>query len=272
MLRSAVEKLARFLEPQWPRPRYGLNEEPILLLLLTLPFSGSTAMAKFIQQAEGVGTIEEISEGQRIVKGMFASDRWRPEKICDYESIKCCWFSAIEEQIRDDKTIEYVIEKSPPNMVRHRHIIGLFRQGRVVVNNRNPYAWVSSSVHKRIDFSSLQETDRKQLIEKRTGIWLEKSALLRTICQTDGVPLLTYEKFCERPARILESFSLHRDLVRFDPDYAVSVKNYDRQPITNMNARQVSELSNDELEAIRTRLEPHFGLLDFFGYNTDWRI
>ncbi|GAB4269924.1 MAG: hypothetical protein Kow0013_21770 [Pararhodobacter sp.] len=38
------------LQPEWPRPRVRDVREPVMLLLITPPNSGSTAIADFVAQ------------------------------------------------------------------------------------------------------------------------------------------------------------------------------------------------------------------------------
>lgn len=250
-------------QPDWPIPSAARVIKDRVLLLLTPPNSGSTAIADFLGQQSGAGRLYGNCEGQWLVKGLSDIDRWWPEKYVDYASVASVWAARIAEK-KAERPLAFVVEKSPPNLVRYRDLLGILPNARVVVNNRDPYANVASQL-KRYQATHYDGVRREEAIQHLARLWLFRSKLLRRAQEEDGFPVVTYETFCADPGAILDAFGLDRDAAA-DAGTAVRVKDYPAQGIHNMNARQIGQLAPEEVALISLELEPEADLVGFFGY------
>ena len=155
------------------------------------------------------------------------------------------------------------MEKSPPNLVRYRRILEIFSGARVVVNARNPYANIAS-ISGRNWPDDLDADARATRMTEAAERWLGWAKGLRAAHEEDGYPLLTYEAFCAEPKRLAEALSFDPDA--FDAAATVKVKDYEPQPIVNMNERQLATLTERDRGAITDVLSGEPDLLAFFGY------
>ena len=100
--------------------------------------------------------------------------------------------------------------------------------------------------------------------ESAIHYWLVWSQYIKEACEKDNILLVTYERFCEDPYRLIAAFGLSRDGFRKDAE--LEVKDYKVQGIRNMNAEQIALLSAKQKEIITTALSEHKELLVYFGY------
>lgn len=248
---------------RWPQSEINHIEDPFLLLL-TPPNSGSTAIAKFICQSEKVASLNESDcEGQWLINGLCEIDRWWPEKYVDYQSVAGVWHDVIQKKKRDAQSVEYFFEKSPPHMVRYRELLEILPNARIVVNNRDPYANIGSQA-KRYSGDHYKDVRREEVIWHLAKLWIYRSQFLKSAAEKENCPVFTYEAFCEQPLKILDLFKLQ--LPDIESQAVVQVKDYESQPIKNMNIAQIELLSKQEIQLITDMLKDHSELLDFFGY------
>lgn len=241
-----------------------------MLLLLTPANSGSTAIAEFLSQADGVFGLTPRFEGQWLLPTLSNDNRWREDHRIEDVEIARVWKRRIRAISRHATEIRYIVEKSPPNMMRHSQILRIMPKVRVVVNNRNPFAQVASSGFRYKEFSALDPESRLEECLARVDVWLDRSKRLRDISQEHGYPTLTYERFCEAPLSIFEAFGFDDETVKRQSISAeVSVKDYAPQQVTNMNPSQIRKLSSMELDRMSKRLDAHKDVLSFFGYSHD---
>lgn len=142
----------------------------------------------------------------------------------------------------------------------------MFPHTRIVVTNREPYAQIASAagrVHSLHQTTS--PTIRTAVLTELAGLWLARSYLLRNAIETDSLPFLSYEDFCEAPSTLAGSFALDHFRYRDDVDID-GVKDYPPQPVHNQNARQIGGLSTLDVQVISRSLRGHTDLLSFFGY------
>ncbi|SDB48102.1 sulfotransferase [Bauldia litoralis] len=238
-----------------------------MLLLLTPPNSGSTSMADFMAQSPQVGGLQRRYEGQWLVDHLHEKDRWNDQKPCDYEMIGKVWREAADATMQKHPEVIYLIEKSPPNMVRYREILALFDRTRVVINNRDPYASVSSLGYRYHGFDELDRAQRLERVESLAERWIGCARMLKRIAEREGYPMIRYEEFCEAPEAIFQKFGLSETgSAGADRNYLVNVKDYPSQPIRNMNEDQISKLSTEEIERIGKTLSTDADVVRFFGY------
>jgi hypothetical protein len=275
--KSAMKKLIRQLPvPKktvlWPNQNGVVHINKPFLILLTPPNSGSSAIANFIGQAQGVNGLGwpefgagRAYEGQWLVPGLTGVDRWWSEKYVNWSSVSGTWGQRIT-QIERRRPVEYVLEKSPPNIVRYKALRQMLPNARFVINNREPFANIASQIM-RYGATIYKGVPRDEAITHLAELWLYRSRHLRQAKIDEGYELLSYEDFCADPSAIAGAFGLE-GAVDLRSDYAVQIKDYDRGEIRNMNARQVAQLSDAETGLIASILTREPELVDFFGYNT----
>jgi sulfotransferase family protein len=254
-------------QPQWPKPPYSPRIEPHFLFIITLPYSGSTALAAVLNSSHRTTLLHERGEGQWLIPGLCTHDRWNPHKEVDYQSVKAVWLNKFQHIQQLVQTVDVVIEKSPPNMVRIEKLIGLFERSTLLANNRDPYASCVSRLYRMQDVEGLNPEKRAETLAEFAGDWVVRSHMVRGLIKQRGIPLVTYEAFCDAPATTLARLRLPDGLVdSVNPDAVIQVKDYRLQKISNQNQRQIALLTPAQIEAISECLQQHEDLLDFFGY------
>ena len=266
MLKTYVRALQKALEPEWPVSRFDKTVDPKIYFLLTPPNSGSTAIADFFCQIDYVTGLQKKYEGQWLVKGMRARDRWQKQKLIDYDSVRSVWINKFMQLARNNPTINSILEKSPPNLVRYEALRRAFPNSLFVVNNRNPYAYVSSQFRRYHEKKIRDLRGRKIMMENLAKQWIIRSRLLQDSLHKDGFPLLTYECFCEDPTRIFSAYGLESNFLKINSNYAVKVKDYDKQIIRNLNSVQIDHLEEYDIDVISKILRSDADLLQGFGY------
>ena len=266
-LKQMLRTLYLRTRPRWPTPRYNENNQPHFFFLITPPFSGSTAIAKLLNTSQRTMTLTSNGEGQWLVPGLCEQDRWNPNKKVDYESVKAVWLNVFQKEKKQNPHVEVVIEKSPPNMIRIEQLSSQFTDYSFLANNRDPYANCASILYRNYDPDNISSTKRKELLEQLAKAWLMRSNKLKEFITNHEVPLLTYEQFCQKPSSILEVLELPEGVSdTIDINAKIKVKDYKVQSISNQNERQISNLTNSDIESIGFILKNESALLNFFGY------
>lgn len=205
-------KLSR-IEPaaeRWPYKSDDTVKTPTILIF-TPPNSGSTAMSKFLTASKHVSSYYAVNnEMQWIIPGLAEPDRWWPEKPVCYRSVAGTLNKAAEQARHDKPETAYFVEKSPPNMVRHRDLVSLFETPKVLVNNRDPYANIASQIS-RYSQTHYEGLDRVDTVRHLAKIWIYRSQFLAEIAETYDAPILTYEGFCDAPQDILTCLDIDLD-------------------------------------------------------------
>lgn len=267
LAKNIVNAITRVIKPRWPTPRYDENNQPHLFFLITPPYSGSTAIAKLLDTSSRTMTLVPNGEGQLLLPGLCEEDRWEPKKEVNYDSVKATWLAEFQKRNRLEPQIDVVIEKSPPNMVRIDELLALFADYSLLANNRDPYAYCASSFYRNHEANKISAEKRKEVLEQLANNWLIRSGQIKAIISKYEIPLLTYERFCEQPAAILELLKLPEGVIdSIDFGAKVKVKDYTAQPIVNHNARQISSLTEADLASISQILAADLPLLELFGY------
>jgi hypothetical protein len=252
---------------QWPRPSVDRRNQPHLLFLVTPPFSGSTAIAELLRSSPCVAFLQERAEGQWLLPGLCADDRWDVDKPVDYSSVQAIWLQRWQQLQAADPALRVVVEKSPPNMVRLDELAALFSDVSFLANNRDPYANCASILYRMHDGEQLAPAQRVRLLRTLASHWILRSGRIRELVSRLGIPLLTYEQFCDEPASIIGKLSLPTGVAEsIDVQARVQVKDYPMQGIANQNQRQIALLSDEEIAAITGVLAPKQELLDYFSY------
>lgn len=266
-IRQWLKKGSLLPERKWPKPSYDNADQPLFLFVLTPPYSGSTALAELITSSQNVMSYTAKSEGQWLVPGMCAADRWDPNKAVNYASVKAVWLNAYQKAQRQEPKIEVVIEKSPPNIVRLEALAAQFTNVAYLANNRDPYA-NCASILSRHHSETVDQSNRTTTVEKVVQDWITRSTIIRKFVNEKKMPLITYEEMCEAPTSLLSKLPLPSAiLATIDVNAKVKVKDYPEQPISNQNERQIAKLSPGDLDAISQTLKGQEDLMAFFGYS-----
>jgi len=254
-------------ENKWPMPMYDENNQPHFLFIITPPFSGSTALAKILNTSCRTMFIQKKGEGHRLVPGLCEADRWNPDKEINYNSLKAVWLNAFQKVQQLTQTIDVVIEKSPPNLVRIEQIASQFNNYSFIANNRNPYANCASILYRKYDAENLNTEQRINILKVLAENWLIRSKEIMKLVVKLQIPLLTYEEFCKTPEIVISKLNLPNGVIEtINPNATVKVKDYKVQKISNQNKRQIANLSEKEIESISHILEAHQEVLAFFNY------
>lgn len=223
-------------------------------------------MAKLLLNSPDVWTPGPNGEGQWLpeVESIMRHDPWNPAVDFDWPRIRECW-----ERLRPPNgTI--MLDKSPPNIVRAAQIVKAFPDSFFVISVRNPYAWISSH---RAWITSGRRSPQVIDLGAATTRSIALDWLMRAKYQIGNVELLrgrslvcNYETFCLSPNLFLQNiYNIFGDL-KIDPRASLQIKDYAKQRIENMNARQIANLSGEDVEVIGDTLRHEPSVLSFFGY------
>jgi hypothetical protein len=273
--RAALIKIKRrFCQSEWPRPSHklALDREPKFVFIFTPPYSGSTALAKVLNSAWSSMALTSDCEGQWLVPGLCKSDRWDPGKWVDWESVRLTWLSKVRMVEELTGKARIVIEKSPPNLVRHNELLATFPNHEIIVFNRNPFANCSSILYRNYPAEDMSDNDRLEILENLAKKWINRSSYAMKVSSLHSSLTITYEQFCADSSGIVKML-IDRipSLQGIDPDLEIRVKDYPAQKITNFNNVQISKLTPREIEMIGIVLSKHEALLNQFQYTSDWR-
>ncbi|EED34469.1 conserved hypothetical protein [Luminiphilus syltensis NOR5-1B] len=254
---------------RWPRPDFDdARPQPRFLFIVTPPYSGSTALAELINTSSKTLFLHAGGEGQWLVPGMCEKPRWDPARTFDFESIKAVWLSRYQSLQSSAGSVDTVIEKSPPNMLRLDRFVEVFDDVAIMANNRQPHAHCSSVLFRNHAATELSSSRRLEIVRDAAHGWLKRSELIAHIVEKYQAPLLTYEQFCKDPARLLDRLPLPSHVTAdIDTNASVSVKDYAPQAIVDQNQKQVARLSDEEIQAVDTVVASRPDLLTFFSYS-----
>ncbi len=153
-------------------------------------------------------------------------------------------------------------------MMRIEAMLAQFKHYSLIANNRNPYANCASILYRLHDGENASPAKRLRILETLTEEWLHRSGKIKELVQKLGIPLVTYEAFCENPATVIKSLNLPDGVTEsMDLNAKVKVKDYEAQEISNQNERQISRLSSGEIESCSAILNNNQALLSFYEYD-----
>ena len=166
------------------------------LFVATLPNSGSTALAGFLDSAPRAVKLAPDGEGQGLVPEMSApARRWDPATPLDFGLVRAVW---IDRALRAGPGPRLVIEKSPPNLCRFRALLAAFADmpSTVIRFTRDPYA-VCASWARRYPPGMLARDWHPELAGRMTG----EAAYFRTLGGHCGkqIALLAAPRRPQRP-------------------------------------------------------------------------
>jgi hypothetical protein len=256
------------LAERWPVRPFKPGLEPHFLFIITPPYSGSTALTEVINTSHRTMLLEKRGEGQWLIPGLCEPDRWQATKQVNYESVRSVWLHQFQYVHSLVRTVDVVIEKSPPNMMRIEKLAPLFQKYSLIANNRDPYANCASILYRSRNVETLSSEERADALRLLANKWLVRSRRLLDLVQRCDIPLLTYETFCDSPSSALRRLRLPDGLAEtINTNAVLTIKDYKPQQLSNQNLRQISQLTGDDIEAISRIIRKDEELLEFFGYN-----
>lgn len=248
---------------RWPNKSYDAVEVPTIFIF-TPPNSGSTAISKLLTSSERISSFNSITnEMQWLIPGLCEQDRWFSKKAICYESIAGTANLRAAEIQNSEPNVQYFVEKSPPNMVRHKDLLRCFPNRKIVINNREPLANIASQ-KKRYSSNIYHGFGNEEIVRNLAELWIFRSKILCEIQEMYNAPVVTYEDFCDNPIVIFDALNIRN--IAASKTSQVRVKDYASQSIVNMNAEQKNLLSDREVEIVCEALSDHSNLLKKFNY------
>lgn len=246
------------------------------LLLLTIPNSGSTALAKMLLTAPNTFSLSDRAEGQWLIPSLCKTpERWSPDYRVWGRKIRATWLSAIG---KGTTSPILVVEKSPPNLCRFQSLITALgpMQTHVATLSRDPYA-TCSSWSTRYGPRILEEnwgiTGAKSLAKDLRyfsllgEIWLERARMLLEARRFSTIDI-RYEDFTnDVSATVRQLETAIPGLRDISVNARIQVKDYGEQRISNMNDRQIGRLTADQIDAISLGLSSDADTVRNFGYS-----
>ncbi|MEO1079762.1 MAG: sulfotransferase [Pseudomonadota bacterium] len=246
-------------------------QEPVFLIVLSPPYSGSTALAQLLNTGHHSMLLHRKGEGQWLVPGMCQADRWDHRKPVLWDSVRAVWLAKIREVEELTGRVDVVIEKSPPNLVRVKELLKTFPNHQIVTFVRDPFANCSSIFFRHYVKENSSVKDRIATLQHLARGWLDRSRLIERWREQRNSVHFSYEDLCSDPSTQVQAIvdKVPR-LDGIDIGSPLSVKGYRAQPLTNHNARQIGLLCEEELDGIAQVLRKHESMLERLGYTSDW--
>jgi hypothetical protein len=255
------------------RLRYNKNLE--WLILLTMPNSGSTAVAKILMTAERSVSLTDKCEGEWLVPSVSdVHKRWDPDYNPSMQRLRARWMKRLRRYRPHNGAV--VIEKSPPHMVRIDALREMLHPMKVhtAILVRHPLA-VCESWHRRYGREQLAATSMPALRDvvseyeyfRALGhCWAERWAFLARQRES-SVCLLRYEDFVANTATAVSPLIAEVPLLADAALNAhIRVKDHCKQGLRDMNAEQIAALPNGCALAIAEGLGPVRDDLAELGY------
>lgn len=230
------------------------------LFILSPPYCGSTLFTKLISTSPHVScnNYEGEMEGQKLDKAfklINKKDRWNPDYDYDWETLKRIW---MEEW---DTSKYYLLEKSPPNIVRTVAIERHFSPVDFIILIRNPLS-ICESLHHRNNMP--YEEAALQVQEYFEYQYHNK-------LRYENALVVHYEKLCDDPegmvGKILYKLPLLESL-EVDAKYDFHNRFSNGPiPITNNTMDKLNKISYDDKMRVRDVLEKQIQLFEMFGYD-----
>ena len=250
----------------WARRRLNLDSAG-WLFILGASNSGTTLFTRLLGLHPFIRDLQ--GEGQRITRALPRPrhfglgriwtqrlDAFRWTETDDASSVERCMFDWAYNAPRGDG---YVLEKSPPNVVRARWLQQNFQPCRFIVLTRSPYA-VCEGICRRKQYDITVAAEH----------WAKAHDILHEdIPHLSNVLQLTYERLCEDTQNVLQEIESFLSLPQpFDPELLARefpIHNIDDKPtmIRNFNDQSVARLSADDIDTITQHTESAMRKFDY---------
>ena len=183
-------------------------------------------------------------------------DPWDEDLSLPWKKIKAVWDGYWDHQ----KT--YLLEKSPPHLIRTQQIIQHFNPVSFIIMVRNPYAHCEGLMRRR-GWSATEAAEfsvyrlQKQMENVKT---LERSIYF------------TYEDFVDHPQTTCNKIqSFLPGLGKLDFSGRFSIHTGQNKPsiersLTNLNAEKIMKLRSEDISQINNVLSIYQDVMAFWGY------
>ena len=225
------------------------------IFIFSPPYCGSTLLQKMLSTSSAVSSLPK--EGQFIeeVKDIFRKDPWNQNIDIPWKDVKRCW-----HQYWDSGKI-YLLEKSPPHIIRVNEIVDFFSPLKGIILVRNPYAHVEGLMRRNSKLDSIKAT---------------KFVISCLQMQKENIELINenivikYEEICT------DALVIEKRIIDFLPN--IGCLNIDREfnlhsidgqcirKIENLNYKKIRRLSSRDIYQISNTLEKHRNIMEFWGY------
>jgi hypothetical protein len=204
------------------------------------------------------------AEGQWVpaVRSEMRRDPWNPAVDFDWHRIRKVWMKSKPA----GKSV--LVEKSPPNLLRAESILRAFPNSVLVISNRDPYAWLSSVMHRKYRQEIEDPQRRREIITLEVNHWISLSRRqIANMALVRGRGLVTtYESFCASPEIFLQNLSGYCGDLQIDRKSTLKIKDYPVQCIADMNSLQIARLKPEDIAAASEALSNAGPEMEFFGY------
>jgi len=224
------------------------------LFILCPPYSGSTILWKLVATSAAVSSLP--SEGQFLpeVQAQMRERPWDATRVLPWAQIKSVWDGYWDH----DKP--FLLEKSPPNLIRTDAIRQHFQPLRFLLMVRDPYAHCEGLMRRNgWDAQRAAEFSVRCLRQQATNATTLPDSLA-----------FTYEALADDPqsiARRIEAFLPGLGALNATDSFkADSLDGLVDRPILNLNDRKLEQLSPDTLQQINGVLSRHVDASQHWGY------
>ncbi|MEM7120931.1 MAG: sulfotransferase [Pseudomonadota bacterium] len=245
------------------------------LIILTMPNSGSTALARLLMTANSTIALTEQCEGEWLIPSMSnLRHRWDEDLRLSMSRVRARWMWRLRAMKTGSPKL--VIEKSPPNMVRIDRIRAALAPmaAHTVVLVRDPYA-VCESWHRRYgreqlsrtSLTALQHVDSERDYFRLLGeCWVQRGTYLVEQLPK-ALSVVRYEELVMDPGAVTAELAKKIPMLSdVQSNAEVRVKDYAAQALTDMNSQQIDALTTEQIDAITCGLERGIDTVKALGY------
>jgi hypothetical protein len=259
-LRNRLLQLRQLLAPWPPNP-----SQIHWLWIVTDSNSGSTALSDLLAGSAAATKLHFNGEGQWLVPDLLSYHRGKDlTASIDFGMVRAVWLHEVR------KTQHFpcvVIEKSPSNLARMPQLLEAFADmpRKVIRLTRDPYA-VSASKAWRYGTSVPEGRFSTAHFRYLGDLCGRRLTELRGLAPISDLTV-SYEALTADPAGTMARIAAIMPLLSdVDPGATVEVKDYAQQPLSNMNERQISKMSAEQIEGVTEGLAPYADVVREFGY------
>jgi len=250
--------------------KIGPSENNQYVFVLAPPWSGSTVLARMVATSPDLSSFFDSDteagyrgEGQFLpgVREMMRTRPFMRDTEIDWHQVHRVFHN------NWDLSKTFLLEKSPPNLIRAEQIAAVFAPVWFVSMVRNPYAHVEG-IDRRTP--RVLRSSAEQCLYYLQGQMVNACALEHNIT-------VTYEAFTERPAEIanqIETFIPGIGPLDYESDFRaravgddMAVERSKARKLRNLNDEKIALLSRDDIEEVNRVLEQHLEIIEFFGYD-----
>lgn len=233
-----------------------LNSYPknAYIFILCPPYSGSTVLWKLVATASSVSSLP--SEGQFIPEVMeqMRQNPWDYQVKLPWERIKNVWDS------KWDLSKPFLIEKSPPNLIRSKEIEEHFQPVHFIIMVRNPYAHCEGLIRRNgWDANTAAEFSAARLQDQ-----VENAKRL------SGAVRFTYESLVATPFEVVRKIETAiPQLGKLDTNAQFVTQAIDgvrKRGLVDFNEQKIENLSASQIETINRVLSKIPDVMKFWGY------